>query len=198
MTMSSWIHHTHFEVHHLNPAWFIPVVVATSSFRWSGALRPVEISWFLQHRPGVLMIPPTVVMYRLFFHAPLALRLTPTLFILLAPPSVGFIASTATWSAGLMPSATSYHTAPAFWRCCSQATRRASFPHPVLRLGVGLFLPGLAALSIATRFAWCELGNSPSSACWAARFWCSPAASSRSRRAHRQNHCGGRSANPTE
>ena len=34
----------------------------------------------------------TIVLYRLFFHEPLPVRLTPTLFILLAPPSVGFIA----------------------------------------------------------------------------------------------------------
>lgn len=34
----------------------------------------------------------TVILYRLFFHEPLPQRLTPTLFILLAPPSVGFLA----------------------------------------------------------------------------------------------------------
>ena len=36
----------------------------------------------------------TIVLYRLIFHEPLPARLTPTLFILLAPPSVGFIAYT--------------------------------------------------------------------------------------------------------
>jgi tellurite resistance protein len=36
----------------------------------------------------------TIVMYRLFFHEPLPERLTPTLFILIAPPAVGFLAWT--------------------------------------------------------------------------------------------------------
>jgi tellurite resistance protein len=56
-------------------------------------LAPVEISWFF-FSIGVVfwIVLLAVVMYRLFFHAPLALRLTPTLFILLAPPSVGFVA----------------------------------------------------------------------------------------------------------
>ena len=95
MIMSSWIHHTQFEVQHLNPAWFIPVVgniiVPVVGMRYA----PAEISWFFFSIGLVFwMILFAVVMYRLFFHAPLALRLTPTLFILLAPPSVGFIAYT--------------------------------------------------------------------------------------------------------
>jgi len=55
----------------------------------------VEFSWFFFSVGLVFWVVLfAVVMYRLFFHAPLALRLTPTLFILLAPPSVGFIAYT--------------------------------------------------------------------------------------------------------
>lgn len=34
----------------------------------------------------------TIVFYRIFFHEPIPARLLPTLFILLAPPAVGFIA----------------------------------------------------------------------------------------------------------
>lgn len=94
-TMSAWIHHTHFEIQHLNPAWFIPVVgniiVPLAGVRFA----PAEVSWFFFSIGLVFWIVLfAIVMYRLFFHAPLALRLTPTLFILLAPPSVGFVAYT--------------------------------------------------------------------------------------------------------
>ena len=93
VTMSAWIHHDHFEIQHLNPAWFIPVVGNIIVPLAGGHLAPVEISWFF-FSIGVVfwIVLLAVVMYRLFFHAPLALRLTPTLFILLAPPSVGFVA----------------------------------------------------------------------------------------------------------
>lgn len=92
-TMSAWIHHDHFEIQHLNPAWFIPVVGNIIVPLAGVHLAPVEISWFF-FSIGVVfwIVLLAVVMYRLFFHAPLALRLTPTLFILLAPPSVGFVA----------------------------------------------------------------------------------------------------------
>jgi tellurite resistance protein len=38
------------------------------------------------------LVVQTIVMHRLFFHAALPERLTPTLFILIAPPAVSFIA----------------------------------------------------------------------------------------------------------
>lgn len=90
-----WMHHEHFEVHHLNPAWFIPAV--------GNVLVPVagvplgysDISWFFFSVGmvfwGVLM---TIVFYRILFHNPINDRLMPTLFILIAPPAVGFIAYT--------------------------------------------------------------------------------------------------------
>jgi tellurite resistance protein len=48
----------------------------------------------LQHRAGVLDCAVRHRDVSPVLHAPLALRLTPTLFILLAPPSVGFVAYT--------------------------------------------------------------------------------------------------------
>jgi tellurite resistance protein len=90
--MSSWIHHTHFQITHANPAWFIPVV--------GNILVPIvgvnfghaDISWFF-FSIGVVfwLVLLTIVLYRLFFNEALPARLTPTLFILLAPPSVGFL-----------------------------------------------------------------------------------------------------------
>lgn len=95
LVMSSWIHHGHFAIHHASPAWFIPVVgnivvpLSGSHFGF------IELSWFF-FSIGLLfwLVLLTIVMYRLFFHEPLPQRMTPTLFILLAPPSVGFVAYT--------------------------------------------------------------------------------------------------------
>jgi tellurite resistance protein len=91
----SWIHHTHYDIKHANPAWFIPVVgniiIPVAGVR----LASPELSWFFFSIGLVFWIVlMTIVLYRLFFHEPLPVRLAPTLFILLAPPSVGFIAYT--------------------------------------------------------------------------------------------------------
>lgn len=91
----SWLHHTHYDIKHANPAWFIPVVgniiVPVAGVR----LASPELSWFFFSIGLVFWIVlSTIVLYRLFFHEALPARLAPTLFILLAPPSVGFIAYT--------------------------------------------------------------------------------------------------------
>lgn len=90
--LSSWIHHTKYEIAHLNPAWFIPVV--------GNILIPVvgvqhasaEISWFF-FSLGLFFWPilTAIIFYRLIFHASLPERFMPTLFIFIAPPAVGFI-----------------------------------------------------------------------------------------------------------
>lgn len=89
----SWLHHAHYEIKHANPAWFIPVVgniiVPVAGVR----LATPELSWFFFAIGLVFwVVLLTVVLYRLIFHEPLPARLAPTFFILLAPPSVGFIA----------------------------------------------------------------------------------------------------------
>ncbi|MCW8328485.1 SLAC1 anion channel family protein [Photobacterium sp. SDRW27] len=93
--MSSWLNHSHFTIEHANPGWFIPVV--------GNIVVPIngvyfgyeELSWFF-FSIGLLfwLVLLTIVMYRLLFNEQLPLRLTPTYFILLAPPSVGFISYT--------------------------------------------------------------------------------------------------------
>jgi len=90
--LSSWIHHTKYEIAHLNPAWFIPVV--------GNILVPIagmhhaspEISWFF-FSLGLFFWPvlTAIIFYRLIFHGSLPERLMPTLFIFIAPPAVGFI-----------------------------------------------------------------------------------------------------------
>jgi len=90
--LSSWIHHTKYEIAHLNPAWFIPVVgnilVPVAGMHHASA----EISWFF-FSLGLFFWPvlTAIIFYRLIFHGSLPERLMPTLFIFIAPPAVGFI-----------------------------------------------------------------------------------------------------------
>jgi tellurite resistance protein len=88
-----WIHHVHFEVGHLNPAWFIPAVGNVLVPVAGVALGYTEVSWFF-FSIGMLfwVVLMTIIFYRMLFHHPLEQKLMPTLFILIAPPAVGFIA----------------------------------------------------------------------------------------------------------
>ncbi len=91
--LNSWIHHEHFKIEHLNPAWFIPAV-GNMLVPLSGVAHGhPEISWFF-FSVGMLfwLVLLTVVINRIIFHQPLPAKLLPTLFILIAPPSVGFVA----------------------------------------------------------------------------------------------------------
>ncbi len=91
--INGWISHRSFEVGHLTPAWFIPAVgnvivpVAGAGFGY------IETSWAFfavgMMFWGVLL---TLVMNRLIFHDPIPGRLFPTMVILIAPPSVAFVA----------------------------------------------------------------------------------------------------------
>ncbi|MCP5420121.1 MAG: SLAC1 anion channel family protein [Gammaproteobacteria bacterium] len=90
--MGIWVNQTTYEITHLNPAWFIPVV--------GNILVPIagvehtsnEIAWFFFSIGLVFWIVLfTVIFYRVIFHHPLPERLVPTFFILIAPPAVGFI-----------------------------------------------------------------------------------------------------------
>lgn len=90
--ITQWVHHDKFQIVHLNPAWFIPVV--------GNILVPIvgvehgslETSWFF-FSVGLLFWPVllTIIFYRVIFHGSLPERLMPTLFILIAPPAVGFL-----------------------------------------------------------------------------------------------------------
>lgn len=91
--LSSWMHHEHYHIQHLNPAWFIPVV--------GNVLVPLAgvehaapaISWFFFS--VCLFFWPVlsaILFYRVIFHGALPAKLVPTLFIFIAPPAVGFLA----------------------------------------------------------------------------------------------------------
>lgn len=90
--LTRWIHHPHFQIPHSTPAWFIPVVgnilvpIAGTSHGYS------EVSWFF-FSVGLVywLVLKTLIFNRVIFHDPLPEKLLPTLFILIAPPAVGFI-----------------------------------------------------------------------------------------------------------
>jgi len=90
--LSSWIHHGKYEIAHLNPAWFIPVVGNILVPIAGVQHAPADISWFF-FSLGLFFWPvlTAILFYRLIFHPSLAERFMPTLFIFIAPPAVGFI-----------------------------------------------------------------------------------------------------------
>lgn len=92
-TITKWIQHTKFQIQHFNPAWFIPILgnllvpIAGAKFISKEGL------WFF-YSIGIAFYLPFLAMllYRIIFHNNLPEKLMPTLFILIAPPSVGLIA----------------------------------------------------------------------------------------------------------
>lgn len=93
--MNVWIHHDYFEIHHMNPSWFIPVVGNVLVPVAGVSLGYIETSWFF-FSIGLFfwIILMTIIFYRVLFHNPLPEKLMPTFFILIAPPAVAFIAYT--------------------------------------------------------------------------------------------------------
>jgi tellurite resistance protein len=90
--VTQWMHHTKFEVAHLNPAWFIPVVGNILVPIAGVQHAPVEVSWFF-FSIGLTFWPVllAIIFNRVIFHGTIPERLMPTLFILIAPPAVGFL-----------------------------------------------------------------------------------------------------------
>lgn len=92
VVLYGWFHKSH-ALHSFNPAWFIPVVgpllVPVVGVKYA---HP-EISWFF-FAIGLVyrIVMMAVLVNRIFFHDPMPQKLLPTLFILIAPPAVGFIA----------------------------------------------------------------------------------------------------------
>ena len=92
--MSRWINRS-YEIVHSNPSWFLPVV--------GNILVPVagvefahrELAWFFFSIGAFFgSVLFTIIFYRLTFHSQLPAKLMSTLFILVAPPAVGFVAYT--------------------------------------------------------------------------------------------------------
>jgi len=90
--LSSWMHHTHYDIKHANPGWFIPVVGNLFVPICGTHFVSPEIGWFF-FSIGIVfwIVLMTIIFYRVIFHDPIPPRLLATLFILIAPPSVGFV-----------------------------------------------------------------------------------------------------------
>ena len=80
------------KVVHSNPAWFIPIVGNVLVPVIGVEAAPIWVSLFF-FALGMFfwLVLFTILMYRIVFHHPLAKKLIPTLFILIAPPAVGFV-----------------------------------------------------------------------------------------------------------
>lgn len=91
--MNVWIHQTRTQVNHTTPAWFIPIVGNIIAPIEAVALGFTEIGWFYFSIGLVYWLVLKVLVFnRVLYHDPLPQNLLPTLFILIAPPAVGFIA----------------------------------------------------------------------------------------------------------
>ncbi|MEN8193539.1 MAG: SLAC1 anion channel family protein [Bacteroidota bacterium] len=91
--LSIWIEHEKFEITHMSPAWFIPPV-GSIVIPVAGVIHlPNDILWFF-FSVGIMfwLILLIIFFNRIIFHHPLPNKLLPTLFILIAPPAIGFIA----------------------------------------------------------------------------------------------------------
>jgi len=91
-TISFWIRHN-FEIHFMNPAWFIPVVGNMLIPIAGVEYMPKPFSFFY-FSVGFFfwIILFAIFLNRAIFHHQLPKKFIPTLFILIAPPAIGFIA----------------------------------------------------------------------------------------------------------
>lgn len=87
--LSIWMHKTNFTIEHMNPSWFIPAVGNLLIPITGSRLGFEDISWFFL-AIGILfwILLLSIFFNRIIFHQPLPEKLLPTLFILIAPPSV--------------------------------------------------------------------------------------------------------------
>ncbi len=91
-TISFWINHNQ-EIGHSNPAWFIPIVGNVLVPVGGIGLAPMYVLvYFFSVGVFFWIIFLSIVMNRIIFHHQLAQKFLPTLFIMLAPPAVAFIA----------------------------------------------------------------------------------------------------------
>ncbi|WP_051622967.1 SLAC1 anion channel family protein [Hydrogenovibrio marinus] len=90
--VQSWILHEKWQINQMTPAWFIPVVGNIVAPLPAMQFGFHEIAWFYFSIGLVFwLILLAIVMYRLFFHPPMLRLMEPTLFILIAPPAMGFL-----------------------------------------------------------------------------------------------------------
>ncbi|MEN8155686.1 MAG: SLAC1 anion channel family protein [Bacteroidota bacterium] len=91
-TISFWIRHN-FEIQFMNPAWFIPVVGNILIPVVGVEFMPKAFSFFYFAVGFFFWVVLFIIfLNRAIFHHQLPQKFIPTLFILIAPPAIGFIA----------------------------------------------------------------------------------------------------------
>lgn len=90
--LNAWILQEKWKITHMSPAWFIPIVGNIIVPLGAPTFANLETGWFF-FSIGLIfwIILQSIMMYRLFFHPPMAKQLEPTLFIFIAPPAMGFM-----------------------------------------------------------------------------------------------------------
>jgi len=97
--INRWIYDHRIEITHLKPTWFIVlsgnfylVILGSQVLNASGVVH--EFLWFyFSYSLLMWFVLATVLFYRLFFAEPISSLLRPSLFIFMAPPSLGAVAS---------------------------------------------------------------------------------------------------------
>lgn len=98
ITLEFWIKNN-FEIHNINPAWFIPIVGNTLvPILGADLVSPFVNGMFLSVGLFFWIVLFAIIFYRLIFHPQLAERFIPTMFIFIAPPAVAFIAYMRTYN----------------------------------------------------------------------------------------------------
>ncbi|NLC35240.1 MAG: C4-dicarboxylate ABC transporter [Alcaligenaceae bacterium] len=150
MTLSIWLFRSQFKIPQLTAAWFIPavgnIIVPISGMQYA----PADVSWFF-FSVGIVFwaVLMTLVLYRLFFYDPLPVKLQPTLFILIAPPAVGFLAYLALNGGQLDVFARLLYFIALFLTLLLAAQARRFLRIPFFLTAWGYSFP-LAAIAIAT------------------------------------------------
>lgn len=93
--VQAWTYRSDAPIAHIDPTWFLPVIGNLLVPVAGVAHGHVELSWFFFAVGAVSwLVLFTIVFNQVVFHSPLPVHLAPTLFVLAAPPAVGFVAYT--------------------------------------------------------------------------------------------------------
>ena len=91
-TIKYWINNN-LELHHSNPAWFIPIVGnLIVPLAGKGFVEDSILYFFFSIGIFFWIILFAIILNRIIFHKQFAPKFMPTLFILIAPPAIGFLA----------------------------------------------------------------------------------------------------------
>jgi tellurite resistance protein len=91
--INNWIQKTHFTIEQLSPAWFIPAVGNIIIPILGAKYMFLDLNFFtFGFGLSIWLFLMSIFFYRIIFHQPLADKLIPTQFILIAPPAIAFIA----------------------------------------------------------------------------------------------------------